>query len=226
VSLEASGTRSAQELVVVGVARDSRWRSIAGAADPFMYQPFAQFRARGTRGVYMMKSALPSARVGAIANAIASRAATSVPLSIPRPLATGIDRELSRERTFAWMLSLLAILGFTLAALGLYGLIAQTTLERQREFGIRLALGAAGGSLVRLVARHVIVVFALGVVIGLGLSYFGTRVIQNMLFGVSRLDPAVYLAAIVTLLIVVALASVAPIVKTLRVQAVELLRTT
>ena len=63
---------------------------------------------------------------------------------MPRPLTTGIDRELSEQRLFAWMLSLLAALGFILAALGLYGLIAQTTIERRREFGIRLALGAAG----------------------------------------------------------------------------------
>ena len=56
-----------QELVIVGVARDSRWRSIAGEPDPFMYQPFAQFRSGGTRGVYMIKSALPARRVGEIA---------------------------------------------------------------------------------------------------------------------------------------------------------------
>ena len=64
---------------------------------------------------------------------------------------------------FAWMLSLLAALGFALAALGLYGLIAQTTIERRREFGIRLALGAAGGDIVRLVARHAVIVSSFGV---------------------------------------------------------------
>lgn len=213
-----------RELTIVGVARDSRWRSIAGEPDPFMYLPFAQFRSAGTSGVYMIKSTLPVHRVGEIANAIAARTASAIPLSEPRPLTTGIDRELSQQRVFAWMLSLLAVLGFALAALGLYGLIAQTTIERRREFGIRLALGAAGGDIVRLVAGHAVAVSSLGVLFGLSFSFFGTRVIQSMLFGISPLDPEVYVAAIATLLLVVALASIGPALRALRVQAVEVLR--
>jgi len=214
-----------RELTVVGVARDSRWRSIAGEPDPFLYQPFGQFRLRGASGVYMIKSALPARRAGEIANAIAARTARAIPLSAAQPLTTGVDRELSEQRVFAWMLSLLAVLGFALAALGLYGLIAQTTIERRREFGIRLALGAARRDIVRLVARHAVVVSSLGVLVGLSLSYFGTRVIRSLLFGVSPVDPAVYVAAVATLTLVVALACIAPALRALRVQPVEILRT-
>jgi putative ABC transport system permease protein len=224
VRFPATGVNPEQKLVIVGVARDSRWRSIAREPESFLYQPFAQFRSRGTSGVYMIKSGLPALRVGEIANSIAARTASAIPLSVPRPLTTGIDRELSEQRVFAWMLSLLAALGFALAALGLYGLVAQATIERRREFGIRLALGARGANIVRLVAGHAAIVSSLGVAIGLGLSYFGTRVIQSMLFGVSRLDPAVYVAAVATLTLVVALACVGPARRALRVQAVEVLR--
>ncbi len=213
-----------QELVIVGVARDSQWRSIAGEPDPFLYQPFARFRSGSTSGFYMIKSDLPALRAGEIANAMAARTASAIPLSEPRPLTIGIDRELSEQRVFAWMLSLLAVLGFALAALGLYGLIAQTTLERRREFGIRLALGAAGRDIVRLVARHAVHVSSLGVLIGLALSSFGTRAIQSMLFGVSPLDPIVYLAAVGTLTLVVALACIGPALRALRVRAVDVLR--
>jgi ABC-type antimicrobial peptide transport system permease subunit len=122
------------------------------------------------------------------------------------------------------MLSLLGALGFTLASLGLYGLVSQTTLERRREFGIRLALGAPGGNIVRLIARHAAAVSALGVGIGLLLSYFGTKLIERMLFGVTRLDPATYLVAIATLTLVVALACIGPGLRALRVPAVEVLR--
>jgi putative ABC transport system permease protein len=225
VRLARTGPTPERELTIVGVARDSRWRSIAGEPDPFMDLPFAQFRSAGTSGVYMIKSTLPVHRVGEIANSIAARSASAIPLSAPRPLTTGIDRELSEQRVFAWMLSLLAVLGFALAALGLYGLIAQSTIERRREFGIRLALGAAGSDIVRLVARYAVAVSSLGVVVGLCLSYFGTRVIRSMLFGVSPLDPRAYFAAIATLLLVVALACIGPAVRALRVQAMEVLRT-
>jgi len=199
-------------------------RSIEREPDPFMYQPFAQFRSGGTRGVYMIKSTLPARRVGEVATATAARTAKAVPLSLARSLTSGIDRELSEQRVFAWMLSLLGTLGFALAALGLYGLIAQATIERRREFGIRLALGASRGDIVRLVARHALMVSSLGVAIGLCLSYFGTRVIQSMLYGVSRLDPVVYMAAVATLTVVVALACFGPALRALRVQAVEVLR--
>ena len=122
------------------------------------------------------------------------------------------------------MLSLLAGLGFVLAALGLYGLIAQTAIERRREFGIRLALGAAGVDIVRLVTRYAVVVSSIGIVIGLALSYFGTRLIQSMLFGVSPLDPAVYVVAVLTLTMVVAIACVGPAWRAVRVPAVGVLR--
>jgi predicted permease len=224
VRLARIGGTPERDVTIVGVAGDSHWRSIAGEPDPFLYLPLTQFRSAGTSGVYMIKSTLPVHRVGEIATAVAARTANAIPLSAPRPLTSGIDRELSQQRVFAWMLSLLAILGFTLAALGLYGLVAQSTIERRREFGIRLALGAAGWDIVRLVARYAVTVSALGVLVGLALSYFGTRVIGSMLFGVSALDPRAYVAAIATLLLVVALACIGPAVRVLRVQAVEVLR--
>jgi ABC-type antimicrobial peptide transport system permease subunit len=162
--------------------------------------------------------------VGDIANSIAARTAGAIPLSSPQPLTTGIDRELSQQRVFAWMLSLLAVLGFALAALGLYGLIAQSTIERRREFGIRLALGAVQWDILRLVARYAVAVSSLGVLVGLSFSYFSTGVIQTMLFGVSPLDRHVYFTAIATLLLVVAVACVAPALRAVRVQPVEVLR--
>jgi predicted permease len=222
--LARSGASPDRDLTIVGVAGDSHWRSVAGASEPLLYLPFAQFRSSGTSGVYLIKSPLPAHRVGDMANTVAARTASAVPLSAPRPLTTGIDRELSEQRMFAWMLSLLAVLGFAMAALGLYGLIAQATIERRREFGIRMALGAAGWDIVRLVARYGVTVSILGVLVGLTFSYFGTRVIQSMLFGVSPLDARAYLAAIATLAVVVALACIGPTVRTLRVESAEVLR--
>jgi putative ABC transport system permease protein len=147
-----------------------------------------------------------------------------VPLSAPWPLTTGIERVLSEQRVFAWMLSLLAALGFVLAALGLYGLIAQATIERRREFGIRLALGARAGDIVRLIARYATLVASIGTVIGLTLSYFGTRLIQRLLFGVTPLDPAIYAASAIALAAVVALACIGPAWRATRVHAAEVLR--
>ena len=225
VRLARVGERPERDLTIVGVARDSHWRSITAEPDAFMYLPLAQFRSGGTTGTYLIRSTLPVHRVGEIASIVAARTARAVPLSTPRPLTAGIDREVSQQRVFAWMLTSLSLLGFALAALGLYGLVAQSTIERRREFGIRLAIGAARLDIARLVWRYALTVSSAGALVGVCLSYFGTRVIRHLLFGVSPLDPLTYAAAIVTLLVVVALACIGPAVRALRVQPVEVLRT-
>jgi predicted permease len=224
VRFARTGLNAERDYAIVGVARDSRWRSITESQDPFMYQPFGHFVYRVTRGVYLIKSDQGARRAGEVANVIAARTARSVPLSPPRPLTDGLDRELSEQRTFAWMLSLLAALGFGLAALGLYGLVAQATVERRREFGIRLALGAAAGDIVRLVARYAAVVSGIGVLLGMALAWSGARVIKRMLFGVSPLEPSVYMASVATLVLVVALACAGPTWRALSVRAVDVLR--
>ena len=215
--------KPANELLIVGVARDSRWRSISGEPEPFLYRPYAQFRGV-LDGVYMIRSNLSAQRAGEIANAIASRTAAGVPLYMPAPLTTAVDRELSDRRVFAWTLSLLSTLGFGLAALGLYGLVAQTTTERRQEFGIRLALGASTGQIVSLVARFAAVVLALGLVVGLPVAYFGTRLIQSRLFAVSPVDPTVYASAAGILTVVVVLACAVPAWRAMRVSPLEVLR--
>jgi predicted permease len=214
-----------RDLPIVGVARDARWNTLTEAAAPFLYQPLAAFDFGPTRAEFIVRSALPSPRVGEIAAAVAAQTTSAVPLAPPRPLSMDIDRVLDEERTFAWMLSLLAPLGFILASLGLYGLVAQTATERRREFGIRLAVGATGADIVGLLARYAAIVSATGMAVGLMLSYYAARMVDGMLFGVTPLDPGVYAWAAATLVAVVALACVVPAMRALRVQPVEVLRT-
>ena len=213
-----------QDLVIVGVAGDSRWRSISGKQDPFLYQPFGHFRSGITQGVYMIKSDLPPRRAGEIANAIAARTASAIPLSAPRPLATGYRAGVEPSRGCSRGCSACSRPSDSSSPLSAWRPDRQTTIERRREFGIRLALGAASGNIVRLVARYAVVVASLGIVIGLLLSFFGTRLIQSMLFGVSPGDPFVYVAAVITLTVVVAVACVGPAWRAVGVQAVEVLR--
>jgi predicted permease len=224
VRFSRTASHPEHDLAIVGVARDSRWNSLTGDPEPFLYLPLGRFSSRASRGVYLIRSPLPSDRVEQAANAIGARSASSIPMGVSWPLSFNIDREVTQERLFAWMLSLLAALGFILSSLGLYGLIAQTTTERRREFGIRIAIGAARADIVRLIARYAFVVSLAGLAGGSTLSYFGTRVLQSMLFGVSRLDPAVYLTAAGTLLAVVGVACVAPALRALRVEPIEVLR--
>jgi ABC-type antimicrobial peptide transport system permease subunit len=111
-----------------------------------------------------------------------------------------------------------------LAALGVYGLVAQATAERSREFGIRIAIGASASQIVRLVFRFAATIAVMGTVGGIVLAYFGSRTVSSMLFGITALDARAYLAAIGALALVVAAACAIPAVRAMRVEPVEVLR--
>src|SRR5688572_32376668 len=96
------------------------------------------------------------------------------------------------QRTFAWVLGLLATIGFLLAALGIHGLVSQSVVERTREFGIRLAVGARRGEIVRLVLRSMLVIVAAGAPLGSVLAAMMAFVLRSRLFGVTPGDPGPY----------------------------------
>ena len=113
---------------------------------------------------------------------------------------------------------------FVLAAVGLHGLVSQSTTERTREFGIRLALGASRADIARLVARYVLVIGVAGTMAGIGLAVFGTRVVKTMLFGVTALDPETYLLAVTAMAVILSVASAWPALRATRIQPLDVLR--
>jgi predicted permease len=215
-----------RQLEVVGVVANSRWNNLTDPHEPFLYLPIGRYRSDGLGSVEIIVRP-PSGNVGRVGEAVRLAAAkldTSVPVSTPRPVSARVDHELREQRMFAWVLTFVGGLGFLLAGLGLHGLVAQTAAERTREFGIRLALGARHRDVVRLMLRFAAVVAGAGAAGGLVVAWFGTRLVERILFGVSALDARVYVAATVGLLVIVVLACLTPVLRTLRVQPVDVLR--
>jgi ABC-type antimicrobial peptide transport system permease subunit len=130
----------------------------------------------------------------------------------------------SEPRFAAAVAALFAVLGATLAATGLYGVLSFHVSRRRRELGIRAALGADSGRLVRLVLGQVFGMTALGVAIGLLASVAGSRALEGLLFGVSRLDARSFAAAPLLLATVAAAASALPSLRAARVDPAEALR--
>jgi predicted permease len=224
IRFQRGHTRSTGDVTIVGVAADTRAGEVDATPEPILYEPFGQFEMPARGADFLVRSRLPAAEIGTIAKGIAARVNGNVPLANVRALSEDIDSWLTQERLFAWMLSVLGALGFVLASLGLYGLVSQTTIERRREFGIRMAIGAQRRDVVRLIAGYALAVAGAGACAGVGLSYAGSRVVAHLLFGVSRLDPVIYLAALSALVMVVALACAVPVTRALRAQPVDVLR--
>lgn len=130
----------------------------------------------------------------------------------------------ARSKFITLLLSSFALLAFTLATLGIFGVVAYLMAQQTREIGIRLALGAKPGEAVGLILSRGLVPVILGLVVGLALALPLSRLLQGLLFQTSPTDPLVYLAGATLLLAAAAMASLVPARRTLREDPVTLLR--
>jgi putative ABC transport system permease protein len=112
----------------------------------------------------------------------------------------------AETRFYSWMLGVFALLALTLGAMGIYGVMSYSVAQRTHELGVRLALGAQSGDVLRLVVRQGMRLTLLGLVLGLAASLAVTRLLAGLLFGVSATDPLTFVS-IAVLLALVALAA-------------------
>jgi putative ABC transport system permease protein len=117
---------------------------------------------------------------------------------------------LSQQRYLAALFSALAGLALLLAALGVYGLVAQSVSQRRREMGIRLALGATTRNVIRTVAAPGILLTLSGAAAGLILSLFAARLLKSLIWGVSAFDPVTFGTVALLLVVVAGFASLVP----------------
>jgi ABC-type antimicrobial peptide transport system permease subunit len=114
------------------------------------------------------------------------------------------DKSVARTSFTLVMLGIAGAMALTLGIIGIYGVISYTVSQRQREIGIRLALGAQGGDVLQMVLKQGAKLALVGVVIGIGAAFGLTRLMTNLLFGVTAHDPMTF-AAVAALLVLVAL---------------------
>jgi ABC-type antimicrobial peptide transport system permease subunit len=146
------------------------------------------------------------------------------PVPDPLPISSQLDRINGEARLYSKLLALLSAIAVVLSAVGLYGVVAFTVTARQREFGVRLALGAEGSGIARLVARNVSTIVGAGTALGLAGAMALSDLLQNRLFGVDSLDPVSYAGAAAVFSVVAVLACWKPTLRAIRVDPVDTLR--
>jgi predicted permease len=212
------------ELTVVGVAPDVHWRNVTGDPELFLYLPFSSPDFGVRSATLLVKSGLATSDVTKRVEATAKDVDATLPVQYSRALRTSIDISLRDRRVFAWVLSILGWLAVVLAAVGLYGLLAQSVAERTREFGIRMAIGSGQRHIFALVITQALWIGVLGTALGIGLAFVGSRLVEAQLYGVTRQDPAVYVIGAASLGVVVLLAGLWPARTATRIEPVEALR--
>jgi predicted permease len=210
-------------LEVVGVVGDVRLGQIEFDTRATMYWPLAQ---HGRLSTYLVvrTSGDPSAMVPSLRAAI-REVDPNVPVSSLRPMSDVVSSSLAQNRFRTLLLGAFAGVAMLLAALGLYGVLAQLVGRRTHELGVRIALGADRANILAWVLRYGMRLTVIGVVLGLGGAAATTQVVRGVLFGIEPLDPVTFAATTIVLMLVALAAALLPAWRATRVDPVESLRT-
>ena len=207
---------------IVGVVKTSDYTTLGEAPQPCLYLPLRQSPG-GSANLYVRSAGDPSLVLTAVQRGIKD-VDPSVQVTDVRTGVTLVNQVLWNARIVLGMLGIFGLLALALASVGLYGILAYSVSSRQREIGVRMALGASRFDVLRLVLRQGMMLVAIGVSLGLAISLLVGRAFSTMLFGLSPADPLSLLGASAVLLLVAALACYLPALAASRMDPMQALR--
>jgi predicted permease len=201
--------------IVVGVAGDVHSRNLARAPQPEFYLPLPQVPREAwnwiqrTMYIVVRTDGDPAALVQPL-KAVAARIDPDVPLFDVRLMDQRLQLSLAASRFNTLLLTLLGMVGLTLAATGIYGIVAYLVSQRTQEIGVRMALGATPGQVVALMMTQAMRPVVIGTSIGIAAALVTSRVLAGQLFAVKPTDPLTIAVVAATLIVVAFVASVVP----------------
>jgi predicted permease len=209
-------------LQVVGVVRDGKYGSLGEAPRPYIYQPLLQsYDPKMT--LVVRTTGEPQSVAAAVREQIRALDA-NLPVAGVSTLRDQVALSLFPARVAAWTLGSFGLLALLLAAIGIYGIVSYSVAQRTREIGVRMALGARQGDVLRLVLGQGLIVIAAGVAIGLLIAFGSTRVLAGFLYGVGATDAATFVGVPLVLGLVALVASYLPARRATKVDPLVALR--
>ena len=194
---------------VVGIIKDAKYASLREDIHPTAFFPASQVLQHAETETFELRTAIPPSALALPVQAALGAVNKQIPLDF-HTLTELVNDSMVQERLLALLSGFFGALALLLAMIGLYGTLSYLVNQRQAEFGVRMALGAQPGSILRLVMLDVIAVLAAGVVVGTGMSLASTRLLQEMLFGLGARDSLTIAIAIGVLSAVALLAGYLP----------------
>jgi putative ABC transport system permease protein len=208
---------------VIGVIADGKYGSLREPSEPYMAIPLGQGEYVERVNLVVKTTGDPAAMVGPL-SAEVRRQAPNVPASSVLTMPQYLQYSVGDAKSPTILVSAFGLLATLLAMVGLYGVMSYTVSQQTRELGVRLALGATGRGIVKLVLRRGLRTTVIGIGFGLVLALAFTRLLAGFLYDVSTLDPLVFTAAAATLLAVGLVASYRPARFAARVDPLQVLR--
>jgi predicted permease len=231
-SFDRGGAKARIHTRIVGYVRDARSRDrLRRPILPTVYVPFSSvdaqdaFQARG-RGTFVVRttSRNPLTLASTLRQEV-SRARSEFRVGNIRTQLEINQATTVRERLLAMLALFFAIVALTLAGIGLYGVLDYSVLQRRREIGIRMALGAQAFDIARRVTAEVFSVVLVGAALGLGLGMASARYIETLLYQVKPTDASMLALPLLTILAAALLAALPAVIRAIRIDPANMLRT-
>ena len=217
------GFDSDKWMTIVGVVGDVRQASPASPPGPQLYMPLRQHPYAATNVQMVMRTSVaPESLIGAVRQTVRSMR-PDVAMKFTT-MEASVNDSIAAPRFRMTLVSTFATLALMLAVAGMYAVMSYVTAQRTSEFGLRVALGAKAADVVRLVLRGAARLVAVGVALGLALALATSRIVTNMLFGITPMDTQAYAGALLLALPLTFLAAIVPAIRAARVDPMIALR--
>jgi predicted permease len=212
------------DMEIVGVVADAKYNSLREKSFPRIYAALFNPLWGQNSAVYEVRTyADPAAVSAALRQAVQETSASLPPITI-HTMSGLVDESLQTDRFIEKLSGAFGVLALVLASIGLYGIMAYTVARRTRDIGIRLALGAEPGNVLRQVLVETLALVLIGVAIGVPVAVGGTYFVRSMLYGLGVADPIAFAFAAIVLMCVAALAGFLPARRASRVDPMVALR--
>jgi ABC-type antimicrobial peptide transport system permease subunit len=208
---------------IVGVTKDAAYEDLREVFPPTAFFPVTQIGEDGGAGNIEIHSASNSTGLTESIRGIVTGVNPAISMEF-KTLEQQVNDTIAQERLLATLSGFFGVLALLLAVIGLYGVLAYLVTQRQKEIGIRMALGAAPGAILRLVLRDVGVLLAIGIAAGTGIALGTTRYAQKLLFGLAPRDLTTLILAAGVLAAVALFAGFLPARRASRVDPMTVLR--
>jgi len=208
---------------VIGVVKDVRQNDLIAPPKMQMYLSYPQLRNLAANALVVRTSIEPTSLAGSVRDAIWSVDKDQTVADIDT-MDHIVAEAVARQRFSMLLLGLFAGLALLLASVGIYGVMSYSVAQRTREIGIRIALGARRGDVLKMTVNQGLKLVSIGMMLGLAAAFLLTRVLASLLFGISATDPITFLGISLVLLAVAILASYLPALRATKVDPIIALR--
>jgi putative ABC transport system permease protein len=217
---------------IVGVVGDVRHSRLDAEPRPEMYFPYAQAGAQASRSIVASRRRITlavraSSSLGSLGEAVRREIASidkNQPVTGVRTMSESVARSVMSQRFSALLVAIFAGLALALAMIGVYGVMSFSVGGRTREIGIRMALGAQGADVMRMIVGQGMWLVVAGIIVGLAASFAATRLMAGLLYGISTTDPLVFIIIPALLAGVALLACYLPARRATKINPMEALR--